>query len=88
MTIHATYKELVDALGYPEDFSGSYKVDVQWDVEDVDTGRFLVVWNYGNGPNYLGEDGTPVSEIESWSADGDLSLAEDLGFEVENMEQW
>jgi len=87
MTIHASYKELVDALGYPEDLSGkTYKIDVQWDVRDADTGRPLVVWNYKNGPNYCGEDGTPVTEITTWSADGDPSLAEELGLEVEEME--
>lgn len=86
MTIHASYKEMVDALGYPEDVSGkTAKVDVQWDVEDVDTGRSLSAWNYKNGPNYRGEEGTPVAEIKSWSGDGSKELAEELGLEVEDL---
>ena len=86
LTIYATYEEMVDALGYPEDLSGkTAKIDVQWDVEYVDTGRSLSAWNYKNGPNYRGEEGTPVTEIKSWSADGSKELAEDLGLEVEGM---
>lgn len=86
MTIHATFDELVDKLGTPEDVSEvTDKVDVEWNVKDPHTGRRLNVWNYKNGPNYRGEEGTPVDKIESWSAGGDESLAEDLGLDVESM---
>lgn len=85
MTIYATYDELVEAIGEPEDVSDvTNKVDVEWNVEDSHTGRELAVWNYKNGPNYMGEDGTPPEEIESWSAGGSEELVEDLGLEVES----
>lgn len=81
MTLHASYEELVEKLGVPEDVSRkTYKVDVQWDVED-NHGRELSVWNYKNGPNYWGEDGTPVGEITSWSAGGSEELVEDLNID-------
>lgn len=80
MTIEASYEELVEKLGEPEDVSdGTDKVDVQWSVEDKHTGRKLTIWNYKNGPNYLGENGTPPEEIGGWSAGGSKGLAEDLG---------
>ena len=86
LTIHATFEELTEALGYPEWVAESTdKVDVEWNVKDTDTGRTLAVWNYKNGPNYRGENGTPVDQIEKWSAGGDKSFAEDLGLDVESM---
>lgn len=85
MTIHASYDQLVEAIGEPEDVSGvNSKVDVEWNVEDANSGRCLNVWNYKNGPNYLGADGTPPEDIQSWSAGGSEELAEELGLEVES----
>lgn len=84
LTIHATYDELVEAIGEPEDVSDvTDKLDVEWNVRDADTERKLTVWNYKNGPNYQGSDGTPVDQIEKWSAGGDKALAEDLGLDVD-----
>lgn len=85
LTIHATYDELVEALGEPENVSDDTdKVDVEWNVEDAHTRRRLNVWNYKNGPNYRGEDGTPPQDIEKWSAGGSQELAEEIGLEVED----
>lgn len=74
------YDRLVEALGEPERYDSSgMKVDAEWRVVDEDTDRTLNVWNYKNGPNYMGEDGTPVEDIDNWSAGGSQELAEELG---------
>ena len=83
LTVYATFEELLNKLGRPKDVSEeTYKVDVEWNFFDADTGRSLHIWNYKNGPNYLGEDGTPVAEIEKWSGDGSKELFEQLGIEA------
>ena len=83
-TIYASYANLVEVLGDPKNVNRyTEKIDVQWDVKDVDTGQTLSVWNYKNGPNYLGENGTPPEEIAKWSAGGDAKIAKELGLKIE-----
>lgn len=83
-TIYATYDELVEKLGEPEDLSDvTDKVDVEWNVEDRRTRKKLSIWNYKNGKNYLGEEGTSVDQIERWSAGGSEELARKLEIDTD-----
>ena len=76
--IHVSYAKLVEQLGEPNIEDDPYKVDASWGVEHED-GRKLCVWNYKNGPAYLGNEfeGT-IEDIGSWSYDGDDSLLFEL----------
>lgn len=72
--VSITYNELVTKLGVPffnsggEDFpDDENKVDVCWGFVS-DTGAKLSVWNYKNGPVYLGSDYT-LAEIGCFSLD-------------------
>lgn len=86
LTVYASFDKLVEALGEPEWVAEkNHKVDVEWNVRDLHTGRELQVWNYKNGPNYKGKNGTPVEEIEEWSADGSRRLLDDLGLEYQSI---
>lgn len=81
-TITSPYLDIVEAIGEPHLEDDPDKVDVSWHVRDVDTDRHLAVWNYKNGPAYLGESVVTIEDIEYFSACGDKSLAEDLGLNV------
>lgn len=80
--IIAKYADLVEKLGEPNIDDDPDKVDASWSVED-DSGRRLSIWNYKNGPNYLGtRSGVSVASIENWSGWGSRELAEELGFTI------
>jgi hypothetical protein len=74
--IHLSYSTIVEKLGEPHVDDDPNKVDASWHVVDRDTDRHLAIWNYKNGPAYIGE-GT-IEDVTSWSAWGDESLAHDL----------
>lgn len=72
--VSITYNELVKKLGIPffnsggEDFpDDENKVDVCWGFVS-DTGARLSVWNYKNGPVYLGSEYT-LAGINRFSFD-------------------
>ena len=64
----ASYAELVDLFGEPMEGDG-YKVDAEWIVRFGD-GTLATIYNWKDGPNYCGEDGTPVREIKDWHIGG------------------
>lgn len=66
--INATHKELCAIFGQPHDGDG-YKVDAEWDVRFGD-GTVATVYNWKDGPNYNGKDGTPVEQIKDWHVGG------------------
>jgi hypothetical protein len=67
--ITAGYAELVSLFGRPHDGDG-YKVDAEWDVRFED-GTVATIYNWKNGKNYYGEDGTPTEQITDWHVGGD-----------------
>jgi len=70
--LDATYEELVAHLGEPERYDQpGDKVDVEWRLKDA-AGMFggFRLYNYKDGPNYLGRDGTPVEKITDWHVGG------------------
>lgn len=66
--VRASYDELVSLFGQPTDSDG-YKVDAEWHVLFRD-GAVATIYNWKNGRNYLGEDGTPVQRITEWNVGG------------------
>ena len=63
------YDTLVEALGPPVADNDGYKVDAEWYIEFED-GTVGTIYNWKNGPNYCGADGTPVEYITEWNVGG------------------
>lgn len=75
--IAVTHRELVAAFGAPHGRSPDDKSDAQWFIEYAD-GTTASVYNYKNGPAYLGRRGTPVTDIIEWNVAGFEDRALDL----------
>jgi hypothetical protein len=65
--IDISYDRLVEKFGEPTEGDG-YKVDAEW-LLDID-GEFVTIYNYKDGVNYNGPEGTPVEDITDWHIGG------------------
>lgn len=74
-TINAGYSELVDLFGEPGPSDG-YKSDAEWQIRFSDD-TVATIYNYKNGPNYLGKEGKEVKQIGNWHVGGTSSGALD-----------
>jgi len=72
--IDASYAELVEVLGEPTE-GDDYKVDANWHILNMDTGESATIYNYKDGKNYNGRNGTPKTEIRDWHIGGRSSEA-------------
>jgi hypothetical protein len=71
------YRELVEMLGEPNEDNDGYKVDAEWRLEF--DGVFHSIYNYKDGINYNGAEGTPTEFITDWHIGGnDKAKAEEL----------
>jgi len=66
--VSTTYDKIVAKYGQPTEGDG-YKIDVEWIIEWED-GLIGTLYNWKNGKNYLGKDGTPTKKIEEWNIGG------------------
>lgn len=66
--IEATYLELVGLFGQAMPGDG-FKVDAEWQIM-FENGRVATIYNWKNGPAYMGEQGTPVTQINFWNVGG------------------
>lgn len=73
--IAATYDELTDLFGRPQLLDGD-KVDAEWRIKYED-GTVATIYNWKNGPNHLGSEGTPVEQINEWHVGGTTKSAYD-----------
>ena len=73
--IDVKYSTLVSKFGEPHYDGDGEKTDVEWDIEFED-GTVAVIYNWKDGPNYLGGRGTPVESIEEWHIGGHDSRVE------------
>jgi hypothetical protein len=73
--ITAKYDELVALFGKPTDGDG-YKVDAEWNVR-FDDGVVASIYNWKDGPNYCGAEGTPAHKITDWHIGGETKRAVD-----------
>jgi hypothetical protein len=65
----ATYADLVRVFGKPSKNFDDYKSDAEWQIA-FDDGTRGYIYNYKNGKNYLGKDGTPKTQITEWNVGG------------------
>lgn len=77
--IRATYAELVELFGEPQD-GDKEKVDAEW-IIDID-GQIITIYNWKDGPAYLGalhckKHNISLDTINSWSIGGRSDKAYD-----------
>jgi len=65
--VNISYAKLVKVFGAPNGESG-YKTDADWDLWFGDVP--VTIYNYKDGKNYLGDEGTPTTEICDWHIGG------------------
>ena len=70
-SITATYAELKEAFGKPSEMYDDYKSDAEWHIE-FNNGMVASIYNWKNGKNYLGADGTPKTKITNWNVGGNF----------------
>jgi len=67
---NVSYWTIVQTFGPPmEDGFDNYKCDAEWIIL-FDDGEIATIYNYKNGKNYLGSDGTPTEDITTWNVGG------------------
>jgi hypothetical protein len=70
--INLTYKELVSELGEPILFKGKKndgdKIDAEWYL--LTPFGVGTIYNYKDGKNYLGDEGTETVKITEWHIGG------------------
>ena len=66
--VSTDYSTLVAAFGEPTT-GDEYKTDWNWEIQ-LKEGDVLSVYNYKDGPNYLGDEGKQCHEIFSWHVGG------------------
>ena len=68
--IKASYEQLLKAFGPPNpDLCDNYKTDVEWAFEFAD-GTIATLYNWKNGKNYLGEEGSELKDMFTWNIGG------------------
>ena len=70
------YDKLIDVFGKPN-MGDEYKIDAEWELEFED-GTVATIYNWKNGKNYLGVEGTPVDDITDWHVGGKTKRAVEL----------
>jgi hypothetical protein len=69
-TIEAEYKKLVELFGEPMATGfDDYKSDAEWAIVFED-GTRASIYNWKDGINYCGADGTPTEFITDWHIGG------------------
>ena len=74
--IHADYMDMVNLFGEPG-AGDEYKIDAEWALEFQD-GTIATIYNYKDGINYNGPEGTPTAEITEWHIGGKSQRAVEL----------
>lgn len=78
--INTKYDTLVELFGEP--LPGyDYKTDAEWAIKiNTDSGESVIatIYNWKNGKNYLGDDGTPTEQITRWNIGGHTTKAAEL----------
>tara|TARA_R100000808_G_scaffold14980_1_gene35026 strand:- start:1231 stop:1533 length:303 start_codon:yes stop_codon:yes gene_type:complete len=66
--IIVNYNKLVDVFGKSQSWD-DYKTDAHWTIEFED-GEIATIYNWKNGVNYLGKEGSSTSKIKEWNIGG------------------
>lgn len=72
--IFADYNGLVRVLGEPLGPSGDDKVDAEW-VLDWPDGTRATIYNWKNGPSYVGGPQLDLEKIERWHVGGESTVS-------------
>ena len=67
--IHTSYADLVGCFGEPTSDGDGYKIDAHWAITFAD-GVVATIYNWKDGVNYCGMEGTPVENIREWHIGG------------------
>ncbi len=62
------YSKLVKTFGEPNAETDDYKTDAEWHITTPH--GIGTIYNYKNGRNYLGKEGTETEEITNWHIGG------------------
>jgi hypothetical protein len=62
------YASIKKAFGKPNN-GDEYKIDAEWDILFED-GTIATIYNYKDGKNYNGKEGTPKTKITDWHIGG------------------
>jgi len=70
-----TYEKLKKVFGDPHFLHEDGKVDCEWNFKFPSNAtnrgnRTFTIYNWKNGINYLGKDGTPIKDIDIWNIGG------------------
>lgn len=71
--IKVDYSKLKQTFGQPTESDG-YKSDAEWEVE-FENGVVATIYNWKNGKNYCGKNGTPKTKITNWHVGGESTEA-------------
>lgn len=66
--VNVDYATLVNVFGEPEGAFDNYKSDCAWDV--TINGVVCTIYNYKDGHNYMGHNGSAVENITEWHVGG------------------
>lgn len=80
-SVSLNYDQIVDKLGEPTEGDG-FKVDAHWVVYQEETDTTATIYNWKNGRNYWGVDGTPANQITDWNIGGFDGNAVDLVYAI------
>ena len=75
--VDTSYANLVSLFGEPDE-GDEYKVDAEWTLYFADGkggGEVVTIYNYKDGKNYCGEEGTEVEDITDWHVGGRTGMA-------------
>ena len=68
--IKAPYEKLLEVFGAPNStLCDNYKTDVEWAFKFAD-GTVATLYNWKNGRNYLGDEGSELNDIYEWNVGG------------------
>ena len=81
--ITTTYTQIVLSFGEPSKYNDGYKTDAEWDILFNDE-IVCTLYNYKNGKNYNGKNGTPTKELYYWNIGGITEYSADLINDVIN----
>lgn len=70
--IEVSYKKLVKVFGKASDGDG-YKTDAEWII--MTPVGIATIYNYKDGKNYCGIEGTPKTKITDWHIGGHTKTA-------------
>jgi len=77
--IEADYEDIVAVFGKPSiEGSPDNKVDIEWKGIIWPIGAMFTIYNYKDGPAYLGDEGTPIEKIRDWHIGAKRRGAADL----------